>query len=176
MWIEWKQKYDTVPPRPLRDEHWFKMCGFFNACALCGSDIDEKLLVIPPYLGGKLYTYNVLPSCSVCAKRIRTSQTVNPLKSFYSISGVDKHRVDTAFKYLEADMLNVALEFFDYENDSIEIIVTCTEDTSIKPFNGIYARRLFKDIKQSVDVKQDIYISDNIDSVYGISWRLLDEE
>ena len=176
MWAEWKRKYDAMPPRPLRDKNWIEACSFFNSCALCGGDIDEKLLVIPPYLGGKLYTYNVLPACTVCAKRIRASQSVNPLKSFYTIKGSLKQRVDSALRYLEADMLGVALEFFDYENDSIEIIVKCTEDTSLLPFNGIYARRIYSDVGLTVDVKQDRYIADDINSVYGISWRLLDEE
>lgn len=174
-WEEWKNKYNAAPPRPLKDEHWLKMCGFFNSCAICGSDINEKLLVIPPYLGGKLYSYNVLPACSTCAKRIRQSQLLNPIKSFYTVSGSIKSRVDIAFRYLEAEMLNVSLEFFNFEEDSIEIVVKCSEDTSILPFNGIYARRVFKPTNIIVNKKQDIMLADNIDNIYGITWRLLDE-
>lgn len=172
MWKEWQAKYAAAPPIVLSYDAWLQSCAFFNNCAICGGNIEESLLVVPPYLGGKRYIYNVLPSCEICAKRIRQSQQNNPIRSFYTIKGSIKANVDLAFKYLEAQMLQCTLEFFNYDEDSLEIVITCTEDTSTKPFNGIYAKRLFKEDNHIFVPK---YISDRIEEVTGVTWRLLDE-
>ena len=172
-WHEWRKKYKAAPPRPLRDDDWYYTCGYFNHCAICGSSIDEKLLVIPPRLGGKLYTYNVLPSCEACAKRIRQSQLLNPIKSFYTISGSNKQFVDLGFRYLEAQMKQVNFENFNFDEDELEIIITCPEDTSALPFSGIYAKRVFTEPQRQVMRHQFIYTADKKEEVEGITWRLL---
>lgn len=173
LWQEWKKKYDEAPPRPFHDDDWYRMCGYFNHCVVCGGSIDEKLLVIPPRLGGKLYTYNVVPTCEICAKRIRQSRLLNPIKSFYTIDGSNKKLVDLSFRYLEAQMKQVSFEDFNFEEDELEIIITCTEDTSIKPFNGIYAKRVFEEPKRQVSYKEQMYIADKREEVEGITWRLI---
>lgn len=173
MWKEWQSKYNAATPRLLHDDDWYRICGYFNHCVICSGDIDEKLLVVPPRLGGKLYTYNVVPACEMCAKRIRQSQTHNPIKSFYTISGSNKQIVDLAFRYLEADMKQAPFNNFDFDEDTLEIIITCSEDTSIKPFNGIYARRVFKEPSLQVQSNANTYIANRIEEIEGITWRLI---
>ena len=159
----------------MRDEDWYKTCAYFNGCSICGGPIDEKLLVIPPILGGKLYTYNVLPACETCAKKVRQSQRLNPLKSFYTIQGSYADKVNKAFKYLESVMLQVTLEDFNFEEDSLEIIVTCPEQTSVKPFTGIYAVRRFTEVPIQILKKDTVYEANTQKEFTGITWRLLDE-
>lgn len=175
-WHEWQEKYAAAPHEVLTEDAWYDTCAFFNSCSICGApDIDEKLLVVPPYLGGKLYTHNVVPACRVCAKRIRQSQAINPVKSFYTIDGSDKHLVDTLFKYLEAVMFGTHLEFFNYEEDSIEITFICTEATSITPFTGIYAKRTFDPIKLQILPRATKYDVTRPQETVGVTWRLVDE-
>lgn len=170
-WYEWRNKVFSAPPRFLTEAAWLKACATFNGCALCGTEtIEEKLLVIPPYLKGKLYTYNVIPACSYCAKTIRFRQRLNPLKPFYKV--VSKDRLEKIFTYLESQLYDEPLETFDFEHDSIEIIVKVTEDTSNTNFDGIYARRLFK--KPQLHIVKDVrYEIPEMESHDGITWRLL---
>ena len=173
LWQAWKKKYDTAPPRPLRDDDWYLACGYFNHCVVCGGCIEEKLLVVPPRLGGKLYTYNVVPVCETCAKRVRQSQLQNPIKSFYTIEGANKQFVDLMFRYLDGQMRQVELEDFNFNEDELEIVVTCPEDTSVKPFTGIYAKRVFEEPQRQVMRKLHPYISDRREEVEGVTWQLL---
>ena len=174
-WHDWRNKMFSAPPRPLKEEDWLQMCSVFNGCAICGSEsIDEKLLVVPTYLGGKLYTYNVIPACSFCTDRIRQSQLSNPLKPFYTLKGIDAAKVSKIFNYLESLMLNAVFEEFNWEEDSVEIIVTVTEDTSCLPFNGVHAKRLYEEPKRiTVEAKPKaipvIYDAES----YGVTWRLI---
>jgi len=174
MWQEWQKKYNAAAPQFLTESAWEDICAIFNRCCICNmANIEEKLLVVPPRQGGKLYTYNVVPACEVCAKRVRQSQSINPIKSFYTIAGSDKQSVDMAFRYLDTQMLQAAFELFDFDEDSIEITVVCTEDTSILPFTGIFTRRLFEEDKSGVD--QRILITTRSEETYGVTWRLIDE-
>ena len=176
LWQEWRKKYNAAPPRPLREDDWYNACAFFNKCSICGApDINEELLVIPPFLGGKRYVHNVVPACSTCAKRIRQSQSLNPIKSFYTIDGSDKKSVDLLFRYLDGVMLGVVLEFFNYEEDSLEITVVCTETTSVKPFKGIYAKRVFEEPPLTVLRKDHVYETVALEETTGVTWRLVDE-
>lgn len=174
-WQEWQKLYNAATPRPLRENDWFLLCGHFNQCCICGGPIEEQLLVVPPYLGGKLYTYNVLPACEICAARVRQSQAFNPIKSLYTISGSNKTIVNVALRYLYAKMIGKEVDQFNFDEDTIELIVTCPEQTSIKPFTGIYAARQFKPVRRQVYRKSTIYISNTREEIDGITWRLLDE-
>ena len=173
-WQRWQELYKAAPPRPLRDDDWYIACGYFNHCAICGGTIDEKLLVVPPFLGGRLYRHNVIPACETCAKRVRQSQSTNPIKSLYSITGANKDLVDNALRYLEAMMRDVELIKFDYDADELEIVVTCPETTSCKSFTGVYAKRIFKDPKQTVDMWSDKKF-DKPEEYEGVTWRLIQD-
>lgn len=143
-WYAWRNKVLSAPPRPLTEADWLMSCVHFGGCALCGNEtIEEKLLVIPTVQGGKLYTYNVVPACSVCAKKIRSSQISNPLKAFYT-HAISSTRVDKLLEYLES-IIDGDLEQFDFDEDSIEIVVKVVEDTSDRPFDGIFVRKIYTD-------------------------------
>lgn len=173
IWYKWREKYLSAPPRPLTEQEWLKTCSTFNGCALCGLEsIDERLLVIPTRLKGKLYTYNTIPTCSRCAKLIRDSQTGNPLLPFYK--NYEYNIIQRMLAYLESNMLSCIFEEFDFEADSIEIICTIKEDTSVLPFNGIYARKVFGNKPLSISkTKSSIFTGK--EEAMGVSWRLLDE-
>ena len=174
MWEEWQKKINTAPPCPLKEEDWLITCAEFNSCALCGSDGElEKLLVVPTYLGGKLYTYNVIPACSECAKMYRNKTIANPIKTLFNLVGIPKSNIRKVFQYLDSILLHTVLELFDYENDSIEVIVTVTEDTSIKPFDGIYARRKFDSKNLFVQYYNKVVPIIKMKEVEGITWRIL---
>ena len=176
LWQEWQKKYAAAPPKVLTEDDWVDACAYFNKCSICGvGNIEEKLLVVPTYLGGKLYIYNVVPACEVCATRVRRSQRINPIKSFYSIAGADTKLVDELFRYLDMRMLNCALEKFNFEEDSLQITVVCTEDTSVLPFNGVHARRVFGMPKIEVLKYDTKYETARREETTGVTWRLVDE-
>lgn len=178
-WHEWRHMMLSAPPRPLKEDDWINVCGVFNGCAICGCEtIEEKLLVVPTHLQGKLYTYNVIPACYKCAKRYRQSVTNNPIKSLYTLKGHELDRIDKIINYLEADMLGAVYEEFDFEHDSLEIIVKVTEDTSIRPFDGIVAKRIFSAparpiIARGLQFEGAEYATQ--EAAYGVTWRLLDD-
>ena len=171
-WLAWQELYKATPPRPLRDDDWYTTCGYFNHCCICGGSIDEKLLVIPPYLGGKLYVHNVLPACELCAKRIRQSQRLNPIKSLFSITGSVSDFVNKGLRYLESLMLGVEFVNFDFDNDTLEITVTCPEATSVDKFTGIYAKRIFTEPKIGANAYNKLVL-DRPEEYEGVTWRLL---
>lgn len=171
-WQAWQELYKATPPRPLRDDDWYITCGYFNHCCICGGSIDEKLLIIPPYLGGKLYRHNVLPACETCAKRVRQSQRLNPLKSLFTVTGSVDSFVSRGLRYLEALMLGVEFVDFDFDNDALEITIVCTEDTSADKFTGIYAKRIFDKPKIGVDFRTKL-ILDRPEEYEGVTWRLI---
>lgn len=173
-WYEWREKMLSTPPRFLTEDDWIDTCAEFNGCALCGfPDVEEKLLVVPTYAGGKLYTFNVIPTCRECALKVRTSQSINPLKTFFTIKDFKPELVEKVFSYLESVMLHEKLEDFDFDQDSLNIIVTITEDTSVKPFNGIWVRKIFKAPK-----RLNLPLKHTLDPVWpeeveGVSWKLI---
>ena len=170
-WHEWRRKVFSAPPRFLSEPEWLRACAHFNGCAICGIEtIDEKLLVVPPHLKGKLYTYNVVPACSYCAEKIRHSQVLNPLRPFYKY--LSKDQLKDIFSYLESKMYDAPLEYFDFEEDKIEIVVKVVEDTSDKPFDGIFARRMFEEPKLHICSREELTIY-TAEENNGISWRLL---
>ena len=175
LWHEWLELYKAAPPQPLREDNWYLICGFLNHCSICGGPIEEKLLVIPPVLGGKLYTFNVLPACEVCARRVRQSQGLNPVKSLYTITGSNHNLVDMGLGYLRSIMLGKKPMKFNYDEDALEIIVTCPETTSIKAFSGIYATRVFKPGTVKVLKKESTFEANRLEEYDNVTWRLLDE-
>lgn len=177
MWYDWKHKMLAAPPHPLTEADWDKTCAHFNGCALCGAeDIDEKMLFIPTFCGGRLYSYNVIPMCSFCADRVRKSQLTNPLKTYFKLKNVSERRVIGIMNYLEAIMLGKVFEEFDFEHDTIKIVVKVVEDTSNKPFKGVFARRLW-DKNAPLEVEHSIRMPSvaSTDEVAGITWRLLED-
>lgn len=172
-WYAWRNKVLSAPPRPLTEADWLISCAHFGGCALCGNEtIEEKLLVIPTIQGGKLYTYNVVPTCSECAKKVRTTQSSNPLKAFYK-HAISSTRVDKLLSYLES-VIDGDVEQFDFDADSIEIVVKVVEDTSGKPFDGVFVRKLYDDKPPlrilCSDSKREAMLERNKD---GFLWRLL---
>ena len=70
-------------------------------------------------------------------------------------------------------MVTGIFEQFNFEEDSIEIIVKVTEDTSTTPFSGIFARRIFDEPQTRVDNRKTMFTKR--EETYGVTWRLLDE-
>lgn len=174
-WYAWRESMLSAPPRPLNTKAWIRACAEFNGCAICGFEtISEKLLVVPPLYGGRLYTYNVLPACRSCYKAITRAQKINPLAPIQKLE--NKDTVNHIFNYLRAMMIGDDLEHFDYDHDSIEIIVTVSETTSTKPFDGIYAHRIDEAPKHlQLDIKPPSVRFEKTEDSDGVTWRLLDE-
>lgn len=173
-WEEWQKKLHAAPPRPLREEDWLLICADFNGCAFCSTPGElEKVLAVPTYLGGKLYTYNVIPACSSCADSYRRKVIANPVKALYNMPGIPSEQIKYILQYLDSLLLKYSLEVFDYTEDSVEIIVTVTEDTSILPFDGVYARRKMDTKPLFVQYYNKVVPIIKMEEVRGITWRLL---
>lgn len=69
-------------------------------------------------------------------------------------------------------MLGVEFVDFDFENDTLEITVVCTEDTSADKFTGIYAKRVFDKPKIGIDFRAKL-ILDRPEEYEGVTWRLI---
>ena len=178
LWYAWRRELDCAAPRILKEEDWWDICSYFNGCAVCGQEsIDTKAFLVPPMLGGKMYTYNVYPICDECQSALIKNRTDNPFTDFYRTFGKDFigafYRILGA---LMAKMYDKSLVDIDPDVDTIEIIVRCTENTSIKPFDGVYAARIHEvPLTPRVGrMDQASFLPDREDAA-GITWRLLDE-
>ena len=73
-------------------------------------------------------------------------------------------------------MLGAVFEELDFEHDNVEIICKVVEDTSIKPFDGIYAKRLFE-YPNKIRTYDNFPIKGiSAEENLGITWRLLDDD
>lgn len=178
MWSDWHSKVLSAPPQPMREEDWYEICAHYNSCAICSANnIDDKRLLVPVSLGGKYYNYNVFPVCAECNEQLsHYYRQVNPFRQLMRMQGMTLQKLDHLLSCLEIKMLNAVFEEFDFEHDNVEIICKVVEDTSIKPFNGVYAKRVFNYPKgiRTYDNFPIKYVSaeENI----GITWRLLDND
>ena len=77
--------------------------------------------------------------------------------------------------YLRSIMLGKKPMKFNYDEDALEIIVTCPETTSIKAFSGIYATRVFKPGTVKVLKKESTFEANRLEEYDNVTWRLLDE-
>lgn len=181
VWYDWREKMLSAPSRPCRESDWLEVCAHFNGCAFCGSpDIDHQHLFVSPRYGGKYYAYNVVPICRTCFTDMRKGSKLNPIAAYMDIPCVDEEKLDSIMAYLETKMLRAVFEEFDFDNDTIDIVCRCTEDTDNVPFDGIRARRRF-DYPTKIDVEGWNWAEDNMtirtrEELVGVTWRLLDDD
>lgn len=178
IWHDWRDKMLSAPPQPMRESDWYEICAHYNSCAICGvGNIDEKRLLVPVNLGGKYYNYNVFPVCSNCNEEItHYYRQANPFRQLIRMEAMTLEKLDHLLSYLEVKMLGAVFEEFDFEHDNVEIICKVVEDTSIKPFNGIYARRLFEYPNKIRTYDNFPIKSISAEENLGITWRLLDDD
>ncbi len=76
----------------LTEDQWLQTCLYFGGCAMCGkNEIQSKVYVVPPSMGGKYAEWNVIPFCEECSTHYDIRKSVLPTQYWQRKKAVREH-------------------------------------------------------------------------------------
>lgn len=180
-WNDWLKMVAAAPRSVVTDKDMDMANSYFNGCAFCGAPhVEGRRLFVPATMGGRYYTYNVVPICGTCTGLLDRSKIFqsDPLRFYKEKLGVTPDRLDSIISYLQGRMFELDIGKFNFAEDSITVICKVKSNTSSKPFKGVWARRRFDELPQAplTPTAENKLIADigvTTEECEEVSWSLL---
>lgn len=176
-WNDWLKIIKAAPPHPMNEKELRITESYFNGCAFCGCpDIEGTRLFVPTLLGGKYYTYNVLPICGTCQDRLKGSAALaNPLPRYHRLFKYPKReQFDKIMAFLYGRLLDAGFTPYQPDNDQITFVCRVSTTSSNTPFNGITARLIEEVPNHAKKITKGYKVEPITDNeMRRIAWRLI---